>query len=168
MNRWWTWPLQAFWYGLFCLLVAWLATSEYRYLQPNQAEVKVVFKHASQRLEECTKNTAEELQHLAPNMRRPQHCPRERAPLYIELRIDDRLVMQQTFASPGLHKDGAAYVQAKYPVVAGKHALSIVMRDSKRSEGFDFQTSQSVDFFPGRALLIGFDGNENRFFFDRK
>lgn len=167
MNRWRSWSLQAFWYGFFCLLIAWFATAEYRYLQPDQAEIKLVFKHAAQRIGVCQKNSMEELKNLAPNMRRPQRCPRERAPIYIELQVDDHLVMQQTVVSPGLHKDGAAYVQNKLPVRAGKHELSISMRDTMRTEGFDYHTGHQVDLNPGRTLLIKFDGTRKQFFFDQ-
>lgn len=158
--------LQVVAYGVFCALLLYFSTSPpYHYLKPGQAEVKLAFKHAAKRKEACRKRSQEELMRLAPNMRRPQECSRERAPLLVELLLDGNLAATETFIPPGIHKDGTAYVYAKFPLPAGDHLLTVRMRDSNRTEGFDYAADRKVVLESGQSLVIGLDGTVGRFIF---
>ncbi|MBF0161572.1 MAG: hypothetical protein HQL88_04715 [Magnetococcales bacterium] len=152
------WIFQGICYALFCLTILVYSTHPaYTYLSPGQGEMKLAFKHASQRKEACTKRTQEQLLALPPNMRRTQECSRERADVLVEITLDDQHTIQQSFKPPGLHRDGTVFIYSKLPLPAGEHQLTIKMRDSVRSEGFDFSKSAPVTIHPGQLLVVGFD-----------
>ncbi|MBF0107992.1 MAG: hypothetical protein HQL76_02285 [Magnetococcales bacterium] len=160
------WPLQAVFYTAFFTLVYIFSVSPgYHYLEPGRAELKLAFKHAAQRMEACRERSREELQRLAPNMRKPKECSRKRAPLLVELLLDGNILASKTFPPPGIQDDGTAYVYAKYPIPDGDHRLSIRMRDSNRSEGFDYVEEKQIVTRTSTSLVIGFDGAANRFIF---
>ena len=160
------WFLQALIYILFCAPLYYYSNSPtHYYLEINQAEVKLAFKHAAKRKEKCRKRTRKELAKLAPNMRRAQECTRERSLLLVELLLDGNLLAKKSFTPPGLHNDGSAYVYAKFPVPIGSHHLSIRMRDSNRDEGFDYTEEKQFTFKSGASLVIGFDGAAKHFIF---
>lgn len=159
--------IQVVAYLLFFGVIYFLSNSPaYYYLQPGQAEIKLAFKHTSQRVQECHKRTQEELMKLPPNMRRPQDCPRNRAPIYIELLLDDQFLATRTFVSPGLSHDMATFVYAKFALPAGRHKLTVRMRDSIRTEGFDYADETTRDWVPGQAIVIGFKKVTEEFTFE--
>ncbi|MBF0180539.1 MAG: hypothetical protein HQM03_11005 [Magnetococcales bacterium] len=154
-------------YLVFFATIYYFSTSPaYHYLQPGQAEVKLAFKHTSQREQECHKRTQEEMMKLPPNMRRPQDCPRQRAPIYIELLLDDRFVATRSFPAPGLSHDMATFVYSKHSLPAGQHKLTVRMRDSIRKEGFDYSGEAVRDWQPGQSIVIGFQKDSEQFTFE--
>ncbi|MEO5378115.1 MAG: hypothetical protein H7832_10100 [Magnetococcus sp. DMHC-6] len=159
--------VQCLAYFFFFGVIYYLSTSPaYHYLQPGEAEIKLAFKHASQRQKACHQRTREEMMRLPPNMRRVQDCPRARAPIYIELLLDGAFLAHRSFVSPGLSHDMATFVYTKYSLPAGKHLLTVRMRDSMREEGFDFLGEREVDLIPGQALVIGFAEEQGGFIFN--
>ena len=81
MNRALNWTGQALLYGSFALVVGVFSRwPSYHPLAPNEAQIKVSFIHHGARIAECRPYTAEELAKLAPNMRAPMKCERERSP----------------------------------------------------------------------------------------
>ncbi|MEO5363568.1 MAG: hypothetical protein H7838_08095 [Magnetococcus sp. DMHC-8] len=163
MNSAFRYLLQAVFYTLFCSLVYYFSTSPaYQYLDADKAEILVAFKHPTKRKESCHQRTAAELQQLPPNMRRAQDCPRERAPLAIHFTLDGTPVAHKEFVSPGIHKDGAIFVYAKFFIPAGEHRFKVEMRDSVR-EGYDYALEQQLTFRPGQMLVVSFDENKDVF-----
>ncbi|MBF0096893.1 MAG: hypothetical protein HQM04_01225 [Magnetococcales bacterium] len=155
--------LQALFYTAFCGVIYYFSTApRYQYLEADKSEIMVAFKHPTKRKAVCHERTAEELQKLPPNMRRPQDCPRERAPLAMRFSLDGQIVAQKTFQSPGIHQDGAVFVYAKFFIPAGDHRFKVEMRDSMQ-EGFDFTLEQPISFKPGQMLLVSFDENSDTF-----
>ena len=72
---------QAIAYTLFAVVVGYFATQPaYTYFPPDKAQIKLSFGHAGKHETECRRLTQEELNKLAPNMRRPMDCPRRRLP----------------------------------------------------------------------------------------
>ncbi|MBF0340567.1 MAG: hypothetical protein HQL95_06325 [Magnetococcales bacterium] len=154
-------------YALFFGVLYYLSTAPaYHYLLPDQAEVKLAFKHTSQREKECHERTPEELQKLPPNMRKPQDCPRQRAPIYIELLLDDKFLATRTFIPPGLSHDMSSFIYAKFSLPAGRHKLTVRMRDRLRADGFDYIAEEMRDWIPGQGIQIGFDENKSGFVFN--
>ena len=92
-------------------------------------------------------------------MRSPTLCPRERAPLLVELDVDGRLAHRQLARPSGLSRDGSASLYLRQPVLAGSHLLAVRLRDSARSAGFDYQRQARVELRPGQILVIDFDSN---------
>lgn len=161
------WILQGVCYALFCLIIMFYSTDPaYTYLAPDQGEIKLAFKHSSQRKEACTNRTQKALMALPPNMRRLKECSRERANVLVEITLDGQRMAQQVFEPPGLHQDGTVFAYSKFPLPVGNHQLTIAMRDSIRKEGFDFSKTAPITIHPGQLLVIGFDDIKNELTFN--
>ena len=158
MKRVFNWAGQALLYGIFAAFVVifsqWPA---YAPLAPEEALIKLSFVHHGQRVAECRPYTAEELAKLAPNMRAPLKCERERAPVTIELDIDGTLAYRYTAAPSGLSRDGASTVYKRLELPAGKHRIAVRMRDTTAASGFTYQHDATVDLVPAQVLVIDFD-----------
>ena len=130
----------------------------------HEALVRLSFVHAAQRKEPCRERSAEELARLAPNMRAALDCPRERAPLLVELELDGKLVLRREVPPVGLRGDGNATVYHRLPVPAGRHRIAVRLRD-RPGEGFDYVREETVELAPGRVLLIDFVAAQGGFLF---
>ncbi|MBF0455844.1 MAG: hypothetical protein HQL72_13645 [Magnetococcales bacterium] len=158
--------LQAVAYTLFCALIYFFSTAPaYTYLESDQAEIKLAFKHASKRVHECVKRSRKELMKLPPNMRKTNDCPRERAIVQVTIYLDGKRIADKKFVPPGLHQDATVFAYAKLPLPVGDHVLSVEMRDSARTEGYDYKKEASMSITTGQALVVGFDGVNNELTF---
>lgn len=131
---------------------------------PGEALVRLSIVHAAERLQECRERTPEELAKLAPNMRAALDCPRERAPLVVELEFDGQIVYRRSVAPTGLRRDGAAAVYHRMQVPAGAHRVVARMRD-RPGEGFDHVREASLELAPGSSLVIDFGVAQGGFVF---
>ena len=157
---------QAIAYVLFAVVVGYFSTSPvYTYLDPAKALIKLNFSHAGQPKEECRRYTQEELDQLAPNMRKPMDCPRERVPLLVELEINGELQLKQFIPPSGIASDGAATVYEKFEVPSGAHTVSVRMRDSRREQGYDYTTEKVVNIESGQIVVIDFEPETGGFKF---
>lgn len=148
---------QALLFAAFMLVVGVLSSApRYRWLGSGQAMVTVSFSHAGSPAGECRELSAAELEELAPNMRRPRECPRERVPLHLVLRIDGRTVVDRSLPPSGLWNDGAASIHQRFRVDAGNHEIEAMLRDTLRESGFDHSRRDSVRLEPGENLVIDF------------
>ena len=96
-------------------------------------------------------------------MRKPMACSRERLPLWIEMRLDDELLFSEALQPGGLSRDGPARVYQKFPVAPGPHRLSLRMRDSARSEGFDHQLDTDIEIRALQNLVVDFRAESGGF-----
>jgi hypothetical protein len=133
-------------------------------LQPGEALVRLSFIHAAERKEPCRTRSAEELAKLPPNMRAAQDCPRERAPVLVELEVDGEVVLRREVQPAGLKRDGNATAYHRLPLPAGKHRIVARLRD-RPGAGFNFQKEQTLELAPGQALLIDFVAAKGGFLF---
>ncbi len=144
-------------YAGFAVVVGFLATRPaYTYLDPEKALIKLSFSHAGQHVEECRRLSQEELEQVAPNMRRPTQCPRERVPLLIEVMLDGELVYRDLLPPSGLASDGASTAYKKFPVSTGQHRLTVRLRDSRRASGFDYEKTADIMLTPQQNFVIDF------------
>jgi hypothetical protein len=161
VNRVSAWIGQIALYALFALFIgvfsAWPA---YRHLAADQALVKLSFTHSGKRVTECRQVPAAELAKLPPNMRAPMQCPRERAPVLVELDIDGATLVRQAAAPSGLSKDGASAVYQRLPVAAGRHRIAVRLKDSPGGTGFDYSREETVTLKPAQVLVIDFDAGK--------
>ena len=133
-------------------------------LGEDEALVRLSFIHAAERKAPCRTRSAEELAKLPPNMRAAQDCPRERAPVRIELEVDGTVVLRREVPPSGLKNDGNATVYHRLPVPAGKHR--VVARLSDRASGeFNYRKEETVELAPGGVLLIDFVAAKGGFVF---
>jgi hypothetical protein len=144
-------------YALFAVVIGYFATRPaYTHLAPGKAVIKLSFSHAGQHKGECRQLTQEELNKLPPNMRRPMDCPRERLPLLIELELDGQLLYQDELPPSGLAGDGASTAYKKFPVDSGQHHLVARLRESGRTDGFDYEKEAEVTLAPQQNFVIDF------------
>jgi len=133
-------------------------------LGEGEALLRLSFIHAAERKQACRQRSAEELARLAPNMRAAQDCPRERAPLLVELEVDGKVVLRREVPPSGLKRDGNATVYHRLPVPAGKHRVVARLRD-RASGDFNYTKEETVELAPGRVLLIDFVAARGGFVF---
>ena len=150
--------LQAFNYAVFMALVGYFASyPAIRLIGDDEAALTIAFAHAGQLREPCRRLSQEELNQLAPNMRKLEDCPRERSPVTIEAELDGELVYRDTLDPPGLFDDGGVDVFYSTRIAAGDHRLKLRMNDSLRIDGFNHTLERQVQVLPTRILLVGFD-----------
>jgi hypothetical protein len=157
---------QAIAYALFAVVVGYFATQPaYTHLDPEKAQIKLSFGHAGQHTTECRRLTQEELNQLAPNMRRPLDCPRGRLPVLIELELDGELLYREALPPSGLAGDGVSTAYKTFPVDPGPHRLVARLRDSKRTEGFDHEKASTITLSPQQNFVIDFHPSRGGFLF---
>ncbi|MFO1316989.1 MAG: hypothetical protein U1F58_15450 [Burkholderiales bacterium] len=162
---WASYPLQAVCYGAFMAVVGYFSTSPaYVHLAEGKALVKLSVQHAGQRREACRERSAEELAKLAPNMRAATVCPRERAPVTVEVEIDGKPLFAVTAPPSGFSKDGASSIYRRVAVAAGAHRVVARMRDAASGD-FNFVEDRTVDLEAGRVLVLDFDANRGGWIF---
>ncbi len=155
---------QALVYLLTAILLAVFSdTPAYQHFPEEQALVTLSLVHSAERKEPCRRLTPEELAKLAPNMRKPMACSRERLPLWLEMRLDDELVFSEALQPGGLSKDGPARVYQKFPVAPRRYRLSLGMRDSARGEGFDYELDTEIELQALQNLVIDFRSESGGF-----
>lgn len=161
MNRALNWTGQALLYGGFALVVGVFSRwPSYHPLAQNEAQIKVSFIHHGARLAECRPYTAEELAKLAPNMRAPMKCERERSPVQIELDIDGKTMFQKTAFPSGLSRDGASTVYHSVDLPAGEHRITVRLKDDKTAEGFNYVHDSTITLKPAQVLVIDFNAEQ--------
>ncbi len=162
----WRIPITLVAYALFAIVVGWLSVwPRVQLIDQGQAMVSVSFSHAGQRIRECRKLSQEELNKLAPNMRKPDDCPRERLPVRVLFKSDGKPLYEAVIQPSGLWKDGQSSVYRRLLLAAGTQRLFIGMIDSNSSAGFDYSLEQEVDLAPGQHLVVNFDGVRQKFVF---
>jgi hypothetical protein len=159
------WLGQGLLYGLFALLIAVFSHwPPYRHLADDQALIKLSVSHHGQVVSPCRTRTPEELALMPPNMRAPVSCPRERAPVVVDLEIDGRPVLHQVAEPSGLSKDGASSVYRRVQVAAGEHRIVVRLKDrpgtSATPDGFDYRRAETVTLAPLHILVIDYDAQK--------
>ena len=142
--------------GIAALLGIFSNAPAYVHFPPSQAAITLSLVHSAQRKEECRRLSAQEIAELAPNMRKALSCPRERLPLWLEVTLDGKVLFQESLPPTGLWSDGPARVYQRFTATPGRHSLALRMRDSARTEGFDYQFDSSIELTPQQALIIDF------------
>lgn len=158
--------VQASAYATFAVIVGLLSSwPAYDYAAGDAAVVKLSLSHAAARSRPCVRLTPEELAELAPNMRRPERCERERLPLVVELEIDGDLVLRVEAPPSGLWNDGPASVYERLEFEPGIHEVTARLRDSARSGGWDYSHTEAVRFERGRYFSVTFRAESGGFKF---
>jgi len=153
-------------FTVFALGIGYFSNSpNYTYHDPAMALIMVSFSHASERKEKCRRFTQDELAALAPNMRRPMDCPRERVPVYVEVMMDGSSLLNKSYNPTGLAKDGAASIYESIPVKPGQHQIIAKLRDSGRKDGFDYEGGISINLKPKELFVIDFRKELDGFYF---
>ncbi len=155
---------QAVVYALIAVVLGYFSVwPTYRHFPGEKALITLTFSHGAMAKGGCRKLTSAEIAALPPNMRRPTSCPRERLPVLVELVLDDALIYKGSLAPTGLFSDGPSRVYQKFPVEAGPHKLVARLRDSDRTEGFDYVQEADVTIEPRQHLIVDFHSKAGGF-----
>lgn len=166
MSEYWRIFLQVIFYLVFAMLLKIFAQDiDYRHMDPANALIKLSFSHAGQHREECRRLSQEELEKLAPNMRMPVSCNRERLPLLVEITLDGEVIYRDSLPPAGLAKDGESSVYKRFSVSPGTHTVTARLRDSHRNEGFDYEQTGTVTLSPQQNFVIDFNAGTGGFIF---
>lgn len=157
---------QALLYAAVAALVGYFASRPlYRQFPENQAQIKLSFAHGAARQQACRRLTPQEIAKLPPAQRRPNTCARERVAVHVQLQLDDAVIFDARLRPTGLAGDGPARVYRKFAVAPGDHVLVARLRDSRREEGFDYETRREVTLKEGQNLAIDFKADAGGFIF---
>ena len=161
MNRVASWVGQALLYGLFALTIGVFANWPLYHPLPEQtALIKISFIHHGQRVAECRAFTPQELAKLAPNMRTPMKCERERSPVIVEVDLDGASVYRKVAAPSGLSRDGPSSVYQRLEVPAGEHRIAVRLKDNAGKAAFNYTREVTVKLAPSQILVIDFDAQK--------
>jgi hypothetical protein len=151
-------------YLLFVIPIGYFASDPaHNPIEPTEAMITLSFTHAGKIMGECRQRTPEELAKLPPNMRQSTECPRERLPVYVELDGASRLT--RTLRPAGFARDRASAIYARFPVASGRHRVSVRLRDSARTSGFDYQRTADIELKPRQNFVIDFRTDYGGFIF---
>lgn len=163
-------PLQILGQGIVYLVIALLFGlfsdwPRFTYFPEDRAQIMLSFAHGAQRKGECRKLTQDEINELAPNMRRLEVCPRERLPVVVELLLNDKPLFREALPPSGLSGDGPSQVHKQFVVAPGAHELTVRLRDTARAEGFDYERSETVVLRAQQNFVIDFRADTGGFVF---
>ena len=158
--------LQIVAYVAFAVFVGYLSASPgYDYGSADKVSLKLSLSHAANRVKPCVRLTPQQIAELAPNMRRPEKCERERLPLTVELEVDGEVILQLEAPPSGLWNDGPASVYERFEIEPGEHTLTARLRDSDRDQGWDYTQTENVTLEAGRYFTVTFSANTGGFDF---
>ena len=147
---------QAVLYGAFALAIGYFSTAPaYTHLAPDQALLKLSFSHGAQRVRDCRERSDAELAKLSPNMRIRKDCPRERAPVIVELELDGVPLYRESLPPAGLSRDGSASVYRRFVVPSGTHRLAARLSDNAKGE-FNYHGEKTLTLAPAQIAVIEF------------
>jgi hypothetical protein len=151
--------------ALFASVVAFADWPRYRQTPHDTGLVVLTFVHGASRDAECRRLSPQEIARLPPNMRRTHECPRGRRPIYVELNVRDKTVYRAFLPPTGLAGDGPSRVYRRFVLPVGEHNISVRMRDTARSQGFDHERSELIKLGPDQMFAIDFRPNGGGFIF---
>jgi hypothetical protein len=79
--------------------------------------------------------------------------------------LDDELLFSKSLQPSGLSRDGESTVFVHFPVEAGRHVLVARLRDSDRSEGFDYEYREEIHLNPRQNFVVDFNVETGGFIF---
>ncbi len=159
--------LQAINLFLFMALIAAFSSGpSVRQLEEGMAVITLAFGHAGQPVRACHKRTPDELAALAPNMRAPMDCPRERSIIKVELLMDGKSILNLTVPPPGAFKDQGVDIYENVTVPIGRHKFTVRMNDSALVKGYTYSNSYTADLTAAQLLFIDFSQQANGFTFN--
>lgn len=153
-------------YTACAVLIGYFASNPvYQAFPKDKAQLKLSFAHGAQRAEKCRRLTSKEIAKLPPSQRRPNTCDRKRVDVHVQLDIDGERLLDVSLKPIGLASDGPSRIYRKFTIDPGKHTLIARLRDSRKNEGFDYETRHEVDLAAGQNLAIDFKADAGGFIF---
>jgi hypothetical protein len=123
------------------------------------------FVHGADRRAECRRLTPEEIAKLPPNMRRVMDCPRGRRPLQVELDVGAQVRFRAELPPTGIAGDGPSRAYERFVLPAGEYDVAVRLRDTPRTEGFDYERTGRITLSPDQMFVIDFHPESGGFVF---
>ena len=144
-------------YSIFALILGYFSASpDWVYFPSDKALVKLSFSHPGQRVHACKKRSARELANIPDSAKVPKSCPRERHPVEVVLRLNDKIAFQGKAQPAGLSKDGPATFYETFQVEPGHHSLVLEVKD-RGPDKPGFRHEAEVDLRGRDILAIDLD-----------
>lgn len=137
----------------------------YRQIPKDSGIIMLTFVHGADRRAECRRLSPAEIAKLPPNMRRAFDCPRSRRPIYVELDIDGRNFYRAELPPTGIAGDGPSRVYQRFVLPAGEYDVAVRLRDTPRSEGFDYARRERISLAADQMFVIDFSSHGGKFIF---
>ncbi len=112
----------------------------------------------------CRRRTREELAKLAPNMRAPLSCTRERWPVSLKLVIDGKVVYQKEVPPSGLWRDSKSSFYKSFFIPSGTYRMRMVMNDGGGTPDSDYVLEKDFTFIAAHVVIAGFDDKYMKLF----
>ena len=113
----------------------------------DEAVIRLSWRTAPVRIEECRTLTEDELSRIAPHMRRPEECTGGFADYELRLEVDGDIIQFDTLQPSGLRQDRPVYVFSDYLVDPGTYEISVT-----------FSALVPVGMVEGAAAPLHWDG----------
>lgn len=153
-------------YAAFATVLGYFSSQPtHSHFPKDRAEIRYSFIHGGKPKGDCYTLTREELAKLAPNMRKPRSCPRERVPVVTELVLDGKLLYRASKPPSGLSKDFPSHDYQRFQIVPGRHHLVARLRDSDRAEGYDYIGKVDFEIAEGKIFAVDFKAATGGFIF---
>jgi hypothetical protein len=137
----------------------------YRATPEGVGHLTLSFSHGADRRAACRRLSAEELAELPPNMRRTEICPRERPPVYVELKVDDETLFKAEVPPSGIAGDGPSRVFQRFQLPDGEYEVEVHLRDRLGDEGFNYSAEKRVTIEAAANRVIDFRPEAGGFVF---
>jgi hypothetical protein len=148
---------QALLYALFFVPLVFITQQPtHRHLAEDMAVLKVAVRHAGAIVGACTPIGAAEYSNQAATMKHAEICPRERAPLQLELILDGTTLYRAAVPASGLHNDGVSSMYQRFEVPAGEHHVQLLMNDNAAVEGYNWRLEQDIQLQPAQVMVASF------------
>ena len=153
-------------YAVFAAILGVFANGPaYTPAPPEKAQIVLSLIHGGKPAGDCRERGTEELAKMAPNMRRKSDCPRARVPLLVELKVDGNTLFRDSLPPKGFAGDFPSHVHRRFAIEPGTHRIEVRLRDTNRSEGFDYENAAEMTLAPRQSAAIGFRASAGGFLF---
>lgn len=157
--------------GIMLLIfpVFFLSDAPYRFYSPDEAIVKVAFKHTGNRKVDCGeadlfkkegeryRRELKDSTQVKMSMEKLLNCPRERHPVIVELFMDGDRLLDKAYSPTGLKKDMASYIYDEFMIKPGGHRFEARIYVNGTHEGPEHTLSTGVDVRPGEVMVVRVD-----------
>lgn len=126
----------------------------YHHLSAGEAEIRLAVRHSGQLLGECRELSDSAVKQLAPNMRNPLVCPRERSNVNVELALNGEVLFTDAIAPAGLHNDGISAIYRSFRVREGPANLRVRIDDDEVHAGFTDEFDRELTLRSGDSLVV--------------
>lgn len=111
-----------------------LSRAPYAETSGEGAMLRLSWRARGERVQECRKLSASEIEALPPHMRRSEVCEGRVLPYVLTVRIDGGELVHDTIHGAGARQDRPLYVFREIPLPAGAHHVSVAFVRERRSD----------------------------------